>query len=495
MPVQRLTNIDTGIEKIRLAYRKGHGSWRSIICDKRQIASANSIVGLSDFGIAVTSENAKHMVQYLHDAENMNYERLPESNSVSRLGWIQGRGFSPYVAGLAFDGDVSFRHFFDSVKECGSYEKQLNAMRAIRRGKIYARILLAASFASVLVEPCGSLPFFVHMWGGSGSGKTVGLMLAASVWANPEMGKYIHTFNSTAVGQELSAGFVNSLPLILDELQMDGKDRKDFDKMIYQLSEGVGRVRGAKAGGLQQTQTWANCIMTTGEQPISSASSGAGAINRVIEINCEDIKLFDDPVGTVETVKKNYGHVGKKFVELLDDPKIMEDAKNMQREFYKTLTSGELTEKQAISASLVLAADFVTTSYIFMDNAYLEPEDMEPFLSTKSEVSQNERAYKWLLDWVVRNGNKFQKINEHIERFGCEEDVPSGKNVCIIRSVFDEVCKDAGYNSVSFLTWLRSNGHIETHEKGFTKTKRVSGLPCNCVVLILNYDNENKLPF
>ena len=32
----------------------------------------------------------------------------------------------------------------------------------------------------------------------------------------------------------------NSLPLIIDELQLIKDNRKDFDRMIYQLSEGVG---------------------------------------------------------------------------------------------------------------------------------------------------------------------------------------------------------------------------------------------------------------
>ena len=83
-----------------------------------------------------------------------------------------------------------------------------------------ARIMLAAGFASVLVEPCGGLPFFVHLWGNTEGGKTVALMLAASIWANPRLGEYVHSFNGTEVTQELSASFVNSMPLILDELQI-----------------------------------------------------------------------------------------------------------------------------------------------------------------------------------------------------------------------------------------------------------------------------------
>ena len=253
LPIKRLVNIDTGIEKLELAFRKGK-QWRKMIFDRRQIASASSIVGLSDYGVAVTSENAKYLVQYLHDVENLNYDKIPESSSVSRLGWIGEEGFAPYVENLVFDGDIAFKHFFESVGTRGSFEKWKEAVKTIRaEGNVPAKILVAASFASVLVGPCNCLPFFVHLWGGTESGKTVGLMLAASVWANPEMGKYIHTFNSTAVAQELSASFVNSLPLILDELQIV-KDKKDFDQIIYQLSEGWAETGDKSQGDYRERE-------------------------------------------------------------------------------------------------------------------------------------------------------------------------------------------------------------------------------------------------
>lgn len=479
LPVRRLVNIDTGIEKLELAYRKGK-AWRKVICDKRQLASASSIVGLADYGIAVTSENAKYLVTYLHDLENLNYEVIPENNSVSRLGWINGEGFAPYVEDLVFDGDLSFRHFFESVSDKGKYEKWLAAVKDVRRGDIPARIMLAASFASVLVEPCGGLPFFVHLWGGTETGKTVGLMLAASVWANPEMGRYIHTFNSTAVAQELSAGFVNSLPLILDELQIV-RDKKDFDNMIYQLSEGVGRVRGQKTGGIQKTVTWNNCILTTGEQPISNHASGAGAVNRIIEINCEDVRLFDDPVKVVDILKKNYGFAGKKFVEKLQDKDGMDTAKMLQKRFYKDIVSGDTTEKQALAASLILAADTLINVWLFEDSKELRYCDIVPFLSTKSEVSANERAYSWLTEWLAQNKSKFSESTMATDTWGKFE----LGSACIIRNVFDKACQENGYNSASFISWMKRKNLINADVGRNTRRMRINGVLCQCIVLRL----------
>lgn len=479
MPVQRLVNIDSGVEKLKLAYRKGR-NWRYVVSDKKQLASSNSIIGLADYGIAVTSENARHLVTYLHDIENLNYDAIPENNSVSRLGWIDGEGFSPYVDNLIFDGDLSFRHFFESVKEKGKYEKWLTLVKKIRQGGIPARILLAASFASALVEPCGGLPFFVHLWGGTETGKTVGLMLAASVWANPEMGKYIHTFNSTQVAQELAAGFVNSMPLILDELQIV-KEKKDFDNMIYQLSEGVGKSRGQKTGGMQRTQTWNNCILTTGEQPISNGSSGGGAVNRIIEINCEDTRLFADPVHTADTLKRNYGFAGKIFVHKLQEPGGMDMALELQRTTYQALVKGETTEKQALAASLILTADTLIDKWIFQDSQELFYKDIIQFLSTKKDVSVNDRAFRWLTDWIAQNKSKFDESSFATDTWGKFE---TG-TVYILRNVFDRACSDNGFNSASFLSWLKRNDLIETDKTGNTKSTRINSVRCHCVAVNL----------
>ena len=215
MPIQRLVNVDTRVHKIKLAYRLGR-RWDTVIEDRNVISDSRSIIGLSKYGIMVNSETGKALVRYLADLEKLNYDLIPEVSSVGRLGWIEDYGFSPYVEDLVFDGDEEYRTRFESIQSKGTREKWLECVRSVRKGKtpgnVIARIVLAASFASVLVEPCHCLPFFVHLWGGSETGKSLSLVLAASVWANPSIGTYIQTFNATEVGKELGAAFCNSMP-------------------------------------------------------------------------------------------------------------------------------------------------------------------------------------------------------------------------------------------------------------------------------------------
>lgn len=501
MPVQRLVNIDTGEEKLKLAFRKGK-QWRSVIAGKKTLASASAILELADVGVAVNSENSKHLVQYLADVESLNYDRIDEVTSVSRLGWIKDYGFSPYVENLVFDGDRNYKHFFESVTQKGSLEYWIERVKEIRaEGNKITNLILAASFSSVLVSICEALPFIVHLWGGSEAGKSVALMLGASVWANPNIGAYIHTFNGTAVAQELSATFVNSLPLMLDELQIL-KDRKDFDNMIYFLCEGSGRSRGKKTGGLQKNGTWSNCILTNGEMPISGNSSGSGALNRVIEIDCKDEKLFSDPRGTVNFLKKNYGHAGKFFIEMLENEENIEYAQEIQKRLYEELSAGETTEKQALSASIILTADALAEEWIFKDGQTLSIDDITPFLSTKKEVSVNDRALDFLYDFISVNQNKFMTAHTLTEDMGEIWGVIDDKHSYIIKSQFDKIMSSEGYNSTAFLSWAKRKGIIEGSGGKNTKAKRIGGNVSRCVCIknldnieFSEIDNDKDLPW
>lgn len=477
MPIERLINVDTGIAKIKLAFKLA--SWETCIVDKKTIASATSIVSLADYGIAVTSENARELVQYLHDVEYLNYTRIPTSHSITRLGWIKDKGFSPYIKDLSYDGESSFLQMFEAVSKKGSSDTWLDLAKEIRTsGNIPTKIMLAASFASALVEPLGCLPFFVHLWGGTETGKTVGLMLATSVWADPEMGKFCKTFNATAVSQELTAGFVNSLPLIMDELQLE-KERKSFDKMIYQLAEGVGRSRGMKTGGLQKVQTWRNCILTTGEQPMTSDISGGGAMNRIIEINCEDTKLFKDPVRVSAVVKENYGHAGEAFISLLTD-EIIELAREVYNDNYSALLK-DSTEKQAMAGALVLVADQITSSLIFKDGKELKTDDISQFLLNKDDVNVNRHALEWLRGWLVQNSSKFEWLDsdQRPEIWGRRNQ----GNTMIFNHVFNKACEAEGYNSRSFARWLVRYGFLIPDSKGrSTKVCNIYGSRVRCYV-------------
>lgn len=493
MPVERLCNIDSGEERLKLAYKKGR-LWRSIIVEKSVIASSSSILQLAASGIMVNSENAKALSTYILEMEQLNYDLIPEQKSVGRLGWVGHHGFSPFVDDLVFDGETNFKHIFNAVKPEGSRNAWLYAMQDLRKEKSPGRLFLAASFASAILEPCGLLPFFLHAWGGTEVGKTVGLMIAASVWACPKMGEYITTFNSTLVGQEMTATFLNSLPLCMDELQIQSSAGvRDFDRIIYQLTEGVGRTRGAKTGGLQKMNTWRNCIITNGEQPISNSNSGGGAVNRVIEFECDE-KVYSDLVGICAVIHSNYGFAGREFVEYLQTDGAFDRVNALQKEYYRSLLRSDSTDKQAASASAILAADHIATELIFKDGNNLTVADLEKIMTKKKEVNVNYRALEFVYELVERNPNRF-KANE----FGEYQGEVWGKSeetcIYIIKSVFDREMGNGGFNSTAFLAWAKRNNVTYTDNGKRTKKARITGSATNCVCIRKNLNEFEAMQF
>lgn len=499
MPVERLVNIDTGEEKLQLAFRKGT-IWRKIIVSKTVLASSNKVTELAGSGIAVTSQNARAFIQYISDMENMNYYLIPEKKSIGRFGYIPDEGFSPFVDGLIFDGDANFKAMFQTVRSRGSETKWLETVADVREMSTTAKIILAASFASVLLEPLNCLPFFVHLWGvDSGTGKTVALMVAASVWGDPAVGAYVKTFDGTVVGMEKTAAFLNNLPFCLDELQLakDSKGRTTFD--VYKLAQGVGRTRGNRSGGVDLTPTWRNCILTTGESPLTGTASGAGAVNRVIDIECKSAQaVIKDGMRISGAVKRNYGFAGRKFVERLYQPGVIDQVSERYRELFRILSDRDTTEKQAMAAAAIILADELACQWIFSGQQPLTIEQVSEFLASKAAVSAGDRGYKYLCDWVTQNSNKLcgRSENPNIEVLGALED----GRAYIIRSVFERILQDAGYSTAAMISYLKQSNLIETRGRANTKGKRINGIPTECFCLRLpavDLDDEedpNDLP-
>lgn len=454
LPVKRVTNIETLDAKLEIAFCRGKkDSWKYITVPREMLASAQKIVGLAKQDIAVNSENAKEVVRYMGLLESKNYDDLPMQKAVSHMGWITDGKFMPYVDDISYDGESpELQRMFEEFKPTGSEQAWMDLAKEVRSGEsVPARIALASSFAAPLVQILGCLPFFTHFWGETGCGKTVGLMLAASVWGNPEVGRYIKTFSGTKVSMELYAAFCCNLPILFDELQVVS-DRKTFDDIIYMLTEGASKGRGAKEGGLQVQKRWASSIITTGEMPITQSNSGGGAVSRTIEVNYGGIPLFKNARDVANALKENYGHVGPKYIRCLQQDGVINSLKALYKKVYTEMIKEDVHEKQVISATLLLVADALATKAIFKDGNALTFEDLKPYLASRSETDVNLRCYQWLVGFCAANPRRFDS-----------EDTANGEiwgkykdgYVFINKTIFDDQLKNKGFSPGAFLDWAR----------------------------------------
>jgi hypothetical protein len=479
LPVRRLSNIETNEEKIALAFKRDW-QWKEITVDKDIISSASKIIALSKFGVSVTSENAKYLVKYLNDVENMNGDSIELDKSTSKLGW-HGTDFIPFDTEIIFDGDTRFKYLFESIHSQGHEDIWLDHVRELRvSNRKEIKFLLAASFSSALVEIVGCLPFFVDLWGETEGGKSVTLMLAASVWANPDESRYIGDYKSTDVALEVRADVLNNLPVLLDDTSnATRKIVEDFENIIYRLCSGKGKSRSNKDLGANRENNWKNCFLTNGERPLSGYVTQGGAINRIIEIEAGN-NIFKNPQKTADLLKANYGFAGKRFI---DEVKRIgfDSIKEMYADICHELFQQDKMQKQTMSLACILLADKIATETIFKDGACISIEDAKKCLIDRTELSENERCYHYLLDQVAMNSFRFDDSCQ-TERWGIIDD---GFAV-IYPTVFDRLCRAEGYSKKSFISWAAKKDIIQVDAKGNPKVRKIDGKSVRAIALRLD---------
>lgn len=497
LPVQRLINAETGKEKIKLAFQKGF-SWKEIIVDKGIIASSNKIVSLADFGVSVTSETAKALVSYLSDIENFNISAIQTQVSTSKLGWINGE-FMPYGTDIIFDNETRFKAAYESIEQVGEKEVWYRLVKKIRKTERFEpKIYLAGALASALIEPLNALPFVINLWGDTGKGKTVAIMLAASVWAYPGGNDYVTDPKSTITALELRLDFLNNLPMLIDDMaQLKEKFSGDFSELVYMLCSGKGKDRANASLGLNKSTSWRNVILTNGEHSLVTETMQGGAVNRIVDVEMSDGYIFEDGNYVVETLKKHYGFCGKEFIEQVQEIGTKQ-IQEIQHTFIEKINHRakelgvEKEEKQTLPMSILLTADKIATDYLFQDGIYMDFNTCVDLLKNKGEVSENERAYEFVLSEVAINISKFKPDDRGEykgEVWGCIEN----GYVIILNNAFNRICERGNFSSRAFLSWAAKRDLLDRGKSGKnSKTKRINGSISRCIFLKLDDEKTDK---
>lgn len=498
-PARLLRNAETGKCKIELEYYT-RGQWRKVIVDRKAIASTNAIIQLADHGIHANSENAKALVKYLADVEYLNEFEIKEQRSSGKLGWIDGV-FLPYDNSIVFDNEDNLRSLVDSIQEVGNKKKWYNCVLKLReKRRIEILIYLAAALGSVLVDPVGSLPFVVDLWGDTGRGKTVALMLAASVWGNPNEGGYITDAKATITAMEIRMNALNSLPMMIDDMAQIKNQDDDFSGLVYKWCAGHGKDRSNVTLGLNKQTAWQNCILTNAERSLVTETMQAGAVNRIIDVEIGDEPIFGDEGNQVANLlRKNYGFAGRDFIEtvrVLGD----EEIRSRQKKYYDAIKdrSKELgepkEEKQIIPMSILLAADELAEEFLFRDGIRMDFEECFHLMKGVGEVSEHKRAYNYICDEIAVNSFRFNYDPDRPAQLWGER-TKDGKDaeVLIIGTIFNKLMKDGGFQDKAFLAWAKKNNLLgKTSEGRFKRKVRITGIddPVWCVPLLIKYDEE-----
>ena len=490
LPFEKYINLEDGTEKIKLAFYKNE-KWNTLIVDKSTISSNQSIIKLSDLGISVTSENAKYLVKYLAEIENLNKDKIKTHSSVSRLGWF-GNNLIPYSNKYEFDNENDMPHMKEKFAESGTLEDWVDFFKERRKYNVISRIIMGASVASILLKKIKQNGFTVHVWGTSEYGKTVACMAGQSIFGNPSQtdsrGVGIN-FNFTNAGLEYRLNLYNNIPLFVNEMQHQ-KDAKDYDKMLFLIGEGTGKSRATKTGGIGRENSWNNVVITNGEKNIIKDNSNAGAYNRCL--SCEITEYSYENLSEVaDFVKENYGTPIREILKHIDEY----DCKAIYKKKLESLEFQDVTNKQKMIEAIVMLGDKILTDIIFKDSYYLQKEDFETMLVKKGDVATEERAYEVIRDWIVSEQRHFLSVGkEEINSQDLKVEIYGKKRndgyIAIIPNVLRKVLNENGYDFNEVVNaWKRKN-YLKHEANRNTLTVCINDSKAKCIVLDMCKNSE-----
>lgn len=470
---ERLQDIDDGTEKVTLRYKRDN-AWREIMVPRQTVANATKIIQLADSATGINSENARGIVKYLSDIESANRYTIPTKYATARLGWTE-YGFVPFVDNITFTGADTYAVLYDKFHESGEFSKW-RALCAECLKYPLPRIITAAAYASLLLKHIGVNGFCVHIWGESGRGKTVALMLAASVYgdADPKSG-IIRNGKTTSNGIEPVLGFFNDCAVIFDELTT--LTQEQITDMVYKFAQGQGKGRMTKSAGLQKTYTWNNVAILSAEKPLTDERTMSGAVNRIISLYADGDVFGDiDMVNIANTLKANYGFGARRFIEALK----YADVRGIYDK-YAGVIPNTIEQKQANAAAVLLTAYEIAAKYVYCVDDMLTVADLLPYLAARDEVSVSDRAYKALLDFVDANYAMFDDSDTYQSKWGRKSDT----YVHVFYTRFVEFCERNGYQPTSILKEWRSKNLIKTRNPNELKNNAtIKGVAFSNVVSV-----------
>ena len=488
----KVINVDDNTEKLGITYRR-NGAYKTLIASRADLLNKNTIIKYADFGLPVSSGTAGTITKYIAEMEAANDHAIPIKRCVNRAGWV-GNEFYPYRIKDTvqyYDDQNGTTNIVEAMHTHGSEERWLELAKVVREYP-YARLMMAAAFASPLIVKLSHRNIYVHFWYESRGGKTAVAKFCLSIYGNPD--NLIGTYNATLFGMEQRAATMKHLPLVLDELQSLKEKYLSVNDIVYNLGNGIGKTRGKIGSGIRKMDGWSNCIISTGEQPMRADSSMDGINSRLMEINACPLMngegVIDQELGVrLHTeARLNYGFAGKRYVVFLIDEIIRDSTaedgtiQRLDADFQMMLeklagaTTQECRSNPHFTNMAVLAlGDYYSSIALFglsAEKAAEEAVTMAVMAMEKIEADKPldsiEAAWQFTTNWVASNSAHFlgaptQTVSLYAPRevspiYGVIEE---GKVYAIVDEL-NKALDAAGFSHVKSIKGFRRAGYIDT---------------------------------
>jgi len=325
-PVDILQN--NGEHTVQLVAVRGAQSHQLTIPQRALVTKDETAKALASQNILASfgAGNDQNLFSYLRAAvAKMSLER-PATKVPDNFGWQNDHSF--VHAGMIYRPNsepismpmLGLENLVVNTQITGNLEAWLNVVNMLVAKELWEILaIMFASAGSPLMGFTGLNGLTLHCASKeSGTGKTLALDCAASIWGHPT--NYRTGAGTSPIAMQQRMGLLHSLPMITDEItSINHKDLDWFPAHCFSASEGRGKERMESGANKERLNlsTWSamnimssNTYMVDFMTGVRKASS-EGELRRFIEFNM-DQKLFltTEEVRTVKKLNENYAVVG-----------------------------------------------------------------------------------------------------------------------------------------------------------------------------------------
>ncbi len=388
------------------------------------VANGGKVIAyLADKGFWVTADKtAKENLAVLLSEIKIDRDIV----TYSRPGWHDGVFVSP--TGEVFsNGDGHIARLSEKAKltnptpagTLDGWKRATSAALNCPNGDFLC-IGLLSGFAGCILDLMGEVTSLILNFAGNTSrGKTTAQREGASVWANPGRGGLLVKFNTTDNAIEGIAQRASGTLLALDEGGQSGMDGGRYEKAIYNLAEGSGKIRMTSSADMRDVRSWTTCISISEEIGFADKvkrdgrKAAAGAVARCWEIDVDDAVTLDlETIRAIDEVKMNYGHAGPVFVRYLLDSGIAADVdglrvrvKAAERELSPNLDAPQRRRVAGAAAVLQVAGELAQEAGLIPSEYMVEAAVRRVFERSAQRMAQDmdpiETALATFVDTVV----------------------------------------------------------------------------------------------
>jgi len=278
--------------------------------------------------------NDKNLFDYVRACvEKLSTEKSP-IKVPANYGW-QADGSFVYGGRIYFKGGSvkvpmpGLENIVMHTQPTGSIVAWRNFVNLLVKKQMWDHVtILMMGMAAPLMRFTGIYGLTIHLGSTeSGTGKTLALEGAASVWGHPV--HYRTSKGTSPVAMQQRLGLLNSCPLITDEIT--AKNRKDFEwfpEYLLDKTEGRGKERmesGANRERLNLSTWQTMSFMSSNTHGVDYLTGGRkhsseGELRRLLEfIMDQELRWEPHEIEVIKSLSSNYGVAGEMLVPFMVD--------------------------------------------------------------------------------------------------------------------------------------------------------------------------------